>query len=82
MIDVEKACEIAVKETNEPFVEAITDVGSGYVISTMAKNGEIADIPPLLIDKETGKTEVYIVPLHFAELMQGTEIKVPSKFQR
>lgn len=81
MIYVEKACEIATTERNDPFVDVITDIGKGFVIGTMTKDGEVADIPPLFVDKETGKTEVYFIPMHFAELRKGTKVKIPSKFK-
>lgn len=80
MIDVEKACEIATMERKEPYVEVITDVGSGYVIGTTAENGDVAMLPPVFVDKKTGAAESYFVPQHFAELKQGTKMQIPSRF--
>lgn len=82
MIDVEKACEIATQERHEPFVNVITDIGRGYVIGTMNEDGETADLPPVFVDKETGKSESFFIPLHFAEIHKGTKVQVPSKFNR
>ena len=82
MINVEQACEIAIRETQEPFITAITDVGRGYVIGTTAIIGEVPTGSPLLIDKETGKTEVYFIPHHFEELKKGIKVKVPSKYRK
>ena len=64
MIGVEKACEIATTERNEPFVDVITDIGSGFVIGTMAEDGEIAEMFPVLVYKESGKAETFRVPEH------------------
>ena len=81
MIGVEKACEIATTERNEPFVDVITDIGSGFVIGTMAKDGEVADLPPVFIDKSTGKVEDFFIPKHFEEMKNGKQIKIPSKYR-
>lgn len=51
MIGVEKACEIATTERNEPFVDVITDIGSGFVIGTMAEDGEVSTFPLFLFTK-------------------------------
>lgn len=81
MIDVEKACEIATKEMYEPFVDVITDIGRGYVIGTMNEDGKTADLPPVFVDKETGKAESYFIPSYFAEIRKGVELEVPPKFK-
>lgn len=81
MIDIQNACEIATKERNEPFVSAVTDVGRGFVVATTAKKGEVADVPPLLINKKTGKTESYFIPMHFAEIKQGKRCEIPAEYR-
>lgn len=82
MIDVEKACEIATKERHEPFVDVITDIGRGYVIGTMNKDGEVAELPPVFVDKGSGKTEDFFVPKHFDEIRKGVKVTVPFKFRK
>lgn len=74
MIGVEKACEIATTERNEPFVDVITDIGSGFVIGTMAEDGEVAEMFPVLVYKDSGKAETFRVPEHIEE-MKKTENK-------
>lgn len=81
MIGVEKACEIATTERNEPFVDVITDIGSGFVIGTMAEDGEVAEMFPVLVYKESGKAETFRVPEHIEEIKNGKQIKIPSKYR-
>lgn len=81
MISIEKACEIVTKKRKEPFVTDITDVKRGYVIGTSMLNGEVADIPPVFIDKDSGQIESYFVPDHFDELRAGKKVDIPLKYQ-
>ena len=81
MIGVEKACEIATTERNEPFVDVITDIGSGFVIGTMAEDGEVAEMFPVLVYKDSGKVETFRVPEHIEEIKNGKQIKIPSKYR-
>lgn len=81
MIGVEKACEIATTERNEPFVDVITDIGSGFIIGTMAEDGEVAEMFPVLVYKDSGKTETFRVPEHIEEMKNGKHIKIPSKYR-
>lgn len=81
MIGVEKACDIATTERNEPFVDVITDIGSGFVIGTMAKDGEVADLPPVFINKDSGNTENFFIPEHFEEMKNGKTVDIPSKYR-
>lgn len=81
MIGVEKACEIATTERNEPFVDVITDIGSGFVIGTMAEDGEVAEMFPVLVYKDSGKAETFRVPEHIEEMKNGKQIKIPSKYR-
>ena len=80
MIDIEKACEIATKELKEPFIDTIIDVGSGFVIGTVAENGDIAEQFPLFVCKDSGKTEFFFVPGRIEELKKGKFVKIPSKY--
>lgn len=80
MIGVEKACEIATTERNEPFVDVITDIGSGFVIGTMAEDGEVAEMFPVLVYKESGKAETFRVPEHIEEMKNGKSVRIPSKY--
>lgn len=81
MISIEKACEIATEYRREPFVDTITDIKSGFVIGTMSRDGAIADLPPLLIDKESGKSEPFFVPDHFEEIRNGMSLDVPPQYK-
>ena len=80
MIGVEKACEIATTDRNEPFVDTITDVGYGFVIGTVAKNGDIAEQFPVLVYKDSGKAETFRVPEFLEELGNGKSVRIPPKY--
>ncbi len=81
MIDIEKACEIATTQRNKPFVDVITDIGSGFVIGIISKDGEVAEQFPVLVHKDSGKAEPFRVPEHLAELKTGKTVNVPSKYK-
>lgn len=68
------------KERNEPFVEVITEIKNGYVIGTISKDGETADIPPVFV-KNDGTTENFFVPEYFEELQKGKVIDIPEKYR-
>lgn len=81
MISVDKACEIATKFHNEPFVEVITDIGKGFVVGTASKDGEVSDTPPVYIEKANGKAQFFFIPDHFAEMKKGEKKEVPNQFK-
>lgn len=81
MVSVNKACEIATEFHNEPFVDVITDIGKGYVIGTVAKDGEVSDTPPVYVPKTGGKAEFFFIPDHFEEMKNGERLEVPEKYK-
>lgn len=81
MIDVERACEIAVKDHNEPYVEVITDIGNGYVIGTMSQDGEVSDVSPVFVNKTDGRAEAFFIPDRFEEMKNGKKLPVPTKYK-
>lgn len=81
MISIDKACEIATKFHNEPYVEVITDIGKGFVIGTVSKDGEASDTPPVYVEKADGKAEFFFIPDHFAEMKSGESVSVPQKYK-
>jgi hypothetical protein len=81
MISVDKACEIATNFHNEPFVDVITDIKKGYVIGTIAKDGESSDRPPVYVSKVDGKAESFFIPNHFEEVKNGEMLKVPERYK-
>lgn len=81
MIGIDKACEIATKFHNEPFVDVITDIGKGFVIGTVSKDGEVSDTPPVYVEKNGGKAEFFFIPDHFSEMRKGKRIDVPEKYK-
>lgn len=81
MIDVKQACKIATEERKEPFVDVITDIESGFVIGTMAEDGEIADLPPVFVNKDSGKAENFFIPEHFEEMKSGKTVDIPSNYR-
>lgn len=81
MISVIQACEIAIQKTGEPFVGAITDVGEGFVLGMVSKEGDAPDISPIIIRKNNGDAEPYFPPDHFEELEKGKRIKIPEMYK-
>jgi hypothetical protein len=81
MIDVERACGVATKLRNEPYVDVITDIGNGFVIGTMSKDGEVSDVSPVFVNKADGKTEIFFIPDNFERMQKGKQISVPSKYR-
>lgn len=80
MISLDKACEIATKANNEPYISSIFEVQSGYVIVTMAADGCVADDSPTIISKDTGEVAVFFPPEHAKELKSGKPLDVPGKY--
>lgn len=81
MIDVKKACELATKENKEPFVSSIIDIEHSFVISTLSADGLEADVMPLMVNKETGKTETCFFPDCFDEISRGKDVDIPAEYQ-
>lgn len=81
MIDVKKACELATKANNEPYVSSIIDIGHSFVISTLSEDGLSADVMPLMVSKATGKTETCFFPDYFDEISQGKDIDIPAEYR-
>lgn len=81
MIDVIKACELATKERKESFVDVITDIGHSFVIGTKTSNGEVADVPPCMINKESGNIDICFIPDYFEELEKGSIVEVPKDYK-
>lgn len=81
MISVEKACEIATKERNKPFVDSILDVGYGFVIGTADENGMVEECFPTLVHKENGNAEPFRVPEYIDDLKNGKKVRIPIKYK-
>lgn len=81
MISIGKACEIATKERNKPFVDSILDVGYGFVISSVDENGMQELCFPTLVHKETGKAEPFRVPDFMEDIKNGRKVRIPAKYK-
>lgn len=81
MISIGKACEIATKERNKPFVDSILDVGYGFVISTVDKNGMEELCFPTLVQKENGNAEPFRVPDFMEDIKNGRKVRIPMKYR-
>ena len=81
MLTLEKACELATKTRNEPYLDVIIDIGHSFVMSTLSKEGLSADIPPLMLNKENGSVGVFFPPQHLKEFSKGKNIEVPIEYQ-
>ena len=81
MLDVIKACALATKDRNEPYVVEIIDIGHSYVVSTLSTKGESADVSPCILNKKTGAIGVCFVPDYWNELIAGQIIPVPEEYQ-
>lgn len=82
MIDVLQACEMILKRyNNKAYITNIKDIGYGYVVGMCGLNGEEYDVPPEIVEKETGKISVLFPPHHRDELKKGKIIEVPEKYR-
>lgn len=81
MISIDNACEIATKFHNEPFVDVVTDIGKGFVIGTVSKDGEVSDTPPVYVEKKGGNAQFFFIPDHFEEMKNGKRMEVPEQFK-
>lgn len=81
MIDIKKACELAAAWRNEPYISDIIDIGHSFVISTLSKDGESADVSPCMVNKNTGEVDICFFPDYFDEISKGKEILVPKEYQ-
>lgn len=82
MISLDKACEIATKANNEPYISTIIETQSGYIIATLAADGCEADVSPLIISKDTGAAAVFFPPMHANELKSGKPLDVPGEYRK
>ena len=81
MISVLEACEIVSRTYHTPYVNAILDVGNGYVVGELSKEGFIPAAFPSLIDKQTGEITAYIIPDHFDDIKRAKRIPVPKQYR-
>ncbi len=81
MISIGKACEIATKERNKPFVDSILNVGYGFVISAVDENGMQELCFPTLVHKENGNPEPFRVPDLMEDIKNGRKVRIPMKYR-
>lgn len=81
MISVLEACEVVSKTFYTPYVGTVLDVGNGYVVSWLEKNGFAPLGWPLFVDKQTGESRAYIIPDHFDEIKRAKRIPVPKQYR-
>lgn len=80
MIELKKACEIAMQEMENSEVESILDIGTSWVIGLRdATTKEAPDIPPLQIMKDDGTVNVFFPPKHAKELKNAIEVDIPKE---
>lgn len=82
MITLEEACEIAEKHENINLkINCAYDIGIGWYFGFVDREtGDVPDISPTLVLKETGKASTFFPPDHIEEFLNAVKVKLPEKY--
>lgn len=82
MVDLMKACALATQAYGMPYVRSVTDIGHSFVIDVTDGGDNIPDVSgPPMVNKETGKVDVCLIPKYFRELSSGIKIEIPAEYR-
>ena len=76
-----KLIKIAEENKYEEKLAGITEYPDRYVVSYVGENGEVPDLSPMYVMKDTGKTGVFFPPDFSDEyLNSGVDVLIPKEY--
>lgn len=81
MITFEQAYNIAEKSENPDLkISTAYDIGRGWYFGFVSiKTGEVPDISPIFVSKETGEISTFFPPDHIDEYLKAVKVELPEK---
>ncbi len=78
---VDDLIKIAEENKYEEKLAGITEYSDRYVVSYVGKNGEVPDLSPMYVMKDTGKTGTFFPPDFNDEYLDsGVDVLIPEEY--